>query len=146
MSESNSINHIGIAVRSLEGKRALYEDMLGGRYAGEEVVEEQQVKVAFFLFGAPGRETRIELLEPTSEASPVAKFIEKRGEGIHHIAFAVSDVADRVRQLKAAGIRMIDEEPRHGAHHTRIAFVHPKSTFGVLAEMCQSVDGEKKKT
>lgn len=142
MSRYDGINHIGIAVRTLEGKRELYERQLGGRYVGEEVVAEQQVKVAFFLFGSPGHEVRIELLEPTSDTSAVAKFIEKRGEGIHHIAFTVPDVAASIEKLTAAGLRMVDEQPRQGAHHTRIAFVHPKSTFGVLTEVCQTMSSE----
>lgn len=150
MIESQGINHIGIAVRSLEGKRELYEGILGGRYDGEEIVEDQKVKVAFFLFGAPGHEVRIELLEPTHDDSPIAKFIEKRGEGIHHIAYSVSNIEQRLTQLSDAGMRLIDATPRGGAHHTRIAFVHPKATFGVLTELCESAprddpDGDGKR-
>jgi methylmalonyl-CoA/ethylmalonyl-CoA epimerase len=137
MIENKGINHIGIAVRTLEGKRELYEGILGGVYQGEEVVDDQQVRVAFFLFGAAGHEVRIELLEPTNPTSPVAKFIEKRGEGIHHVAFTVSNIEERIAQVQAAGLKVIDQTPRSGAHHNRIAFIHPKDTFGVLTEMCE---------
>ncbi len=126
------VNHIGIAVRSIEEAKRFYE-VMGLQVEGYEVVEEQKVKVAFVPVG----ETRIELLEPTSEDSPVAKFIAKRGEGIHHIAFEVDDIEKALEVLKENGVRLIDEEPRRGAHGTRIAFLHPKSTNGVLIEICQ---------
>jgi methylmalonyl-CoA/ethylmalonyl-CoA epimerase len=137
MIQSKGINHIGIAVRTLEGKRELYEGLLGGVYQGEELVDDQQVRVAFFLFGSEGSEVRIELLEPTSPASPVAKFIERRGEGIHHLAFTVSDIEQRIAQVQAAGLEVVNQTPRNGAHHNRIAFIHPKATFGVLTEICE---------
>jgi methylmalonyl-CoA/ethylmalonyl-CoA epimerase len=137
MIHSKGINHIGIAVRTLDGKRELYEGLLGGRYQGEEVVEDQQVRVAFFLFGAEGHEVRIELLEPTRPTSPVAKFIEKRGEGIHHLAFTVASIQERIAQVRAAGLKVIDETPRRGAQGNQIAFIHPKDTFGVLTEICE---------
>ena len=126
------VNHIGIAVRSIEEAKSFYE-VMGLQVEGYEVVEEQKVKVAFVPVG----ETRIELLEPTSEDSPVAKFIAKRGEGIHHIAFEVDDIEKALEVLKESGVRLIDEKPRRGAHGTRIAFLHPKSTNGVLIEICQ---------
>lgn len=126
------VNHIGIAVKSIEEAKKFYETM-GLKVEGEEVVEEQKVRVAFIQVG----ETRIELLEATSEDSPVAKFIEKRGEGIHHIAFQVDDIEKALELLKSKGVRLIDEKPRRGAHNTRIAFIHPKSTNGVLVELCQ---------
>ena len=126
------VNHIGIAVRSIEEAKRFYE-VMGLQVEGYEVVEEQKVRVAFVPVG----ETRIELLEPTSEDSPVAKFIAKRGEGIHHIAFEVEDIEKALEVLKENGVRLIDEEPRRGAHGTRIAFLHPKSTNGVLIEICQ---------
>ncbi len=126
------VNHIGIAVRSIEEAKRFYE-VMGLQVEGYEVVEEQKVKVAFVPVG----ETRIELLEPTSEDSPVAKFIAKRGEGIHHIAFEVDDIEKALEVLKESGVRLIDEKPRRGAHGTRIAFLHPKSTNGVLIEICQ---------
>jgi methylmalonyl-CoA epimerase len=126
------VNHIGIAVKSIDDAKKLYE-LMGLKVEGYEVVKEQKVKVAFIQVG----ETRIELLEATSEDSPVAKFIEKRGEGIHHIAFEVDDIEKALQVLKENGIRLIDEKPRRGAHNTKIAFVHPKSTNGVLMEICQ---------
>ncbi len=126
------VNHIGIAVKSIEEAKRFYE-AIGLVVEGEEVVEEQKVRVAFIQVG----ETRIELLEATSEDSPVAKFIGKRGEGIHHIAFQVDDVEKALEVLKNKGVRLIDEKPRRGAHNTRIAFIHPKSTNGVLVELCQ---------
>jgi len=143
MIENKSINHIGIAVRTLAGKRELYEGILGGRYDGEEIVADQKVKVAFFSFGAEGHEVRIELLEPTSDDSPVAKFLATRGEGVHHVAFTVSNIQERIAELQAAGLRMIDESPRTGAHDTRIAFVHPKATFGVLTELCEPMQSSE---
>ncbi|BAT72148.1 methylmalonyl-CoA epimerase [Thermosulfidibacter takaii ABI70S6] len=126
------VNHIGIAVKSIDEAKKLYE-LMGLKVEGYEVVEEQKVKVAFIQVG----ETRIELLEATSDDSPVAKFIEKRGEGIHHIAFEVDDIEQALKVLKENGIKLIDEKPRKGAHNTKIAFVHPKSTNGVLMEICQ---------
>ncbi|MBW2185628.1 MAG: methylmalonyl-CoA epimerase [Desulfuromonadales bacterium C00003068] len=127
------INHIGIAVHSIEESASLYRDVYGMHDEGIEVVEEQKVKVAFFAVG----ESRIELLEPTSEDSPVAKFIAKNGPGVHHIAYEVEDVCAEIERLKGEGIRLIDDVPRCGAHHTQIAFLHPKSSGGVLTEMCQ---------
>lgn len=142
MIDAKGINHIGIAVRTLEGKRELYETVLGGRFDGIEEVPDQKVKVAFFLFGAPGHEVRVELLEPTADDSPVAKFIEKRGEGVHHVAFTVDDIEGRLAALEEHGLRLVDETPRGGAHHTRIAFLHPKSTHGVLTEICEPAQHE----
>ncbi len=127
------INHIGIAVHSIEESTPLYRDVYGMQDEGVEVVEEQKVKVAFFGVG----ESRIELLEPTSDDSPVAKFIAKNGPGVHHIAYEVEDVCAEIERLKGEGIRLIDDVPRCGAHHTQIAFLHPKSSGGVLTEMCQ---------
>jgi len=127
------IDHLGIAVDDLEAAVKLYRDTLGLNYAGQEEVPEQKVTTAFFLLG----ESSLELLEPTSPDSPVAKFIEKKGKGIHHIALRVDDVAEAIVELKKKGIRMIDEVPRSGAHGAKIAFIHPKSTPGVLVELCQ---------
>lgn len=138
MIDAKGINHIAIAVQSLDGKREFYEGVLGGRFDGIEEVADQKVKVAFFLFGEAGHEVRIELLEPTSPDSPVAKFLEKRGEGLHHIAYSVEKIDQRLAGLKEAGIKLIDESPRGGAHHTRIAFLHPKATGGVLTEICEA--------
>lgn len=127
------INHIGIAVKSLEESIPFYRDQLSMPFAGIEEVVEQKVRVAMLQVG----ESMIELLEPTSEESPVAKFIEKNGPGIHHLAYEVSDIEAAIAALMAGGARMIDEKPRTGAHGSRIAFVHPKSSNGVLTELCQ---------
>lgn len=126
------ISHIGIAVQDLEDGIAFYEK-LGLTLEGVEEVPSQMVKVAFFPCG----DTRIELLAPTSEESPVAKFIEKKGEGIQHIAFAVDDLPEELAKAEDSGIRLIDKEPRPGAHHADIAFLHPKSSLGVLIEFCK---------
>lgn len=139
MIEAKAINHIGIAVNSLDEDKAFYTDVLGATFEGEEVVEDQKVKVGFFILGPAGAEVRLELLEPTSDDSPIAKFIEKNGGrgGLHHIAYTVADIQARIDELKAGGIRMIDETPRAGAHHTQIAFVHPKASAGILTELCE---------
>jgi methylmalonyl-CoA/ethylmalonyl-CoA epimerase len=134
---AKAINHIGIAVRSLDDHRGFYEDTLGARFEAIEEVPDQKVKVGFFLIGPEGAEVRLELLEPTSDDSPVAKFIEKRGEGIHHIAYSVEGLDERLAALKAQGVRLIDETPRNGAHHQRIAFLHPKCSNGILTELCE---------
>jgi methylmalonyl-CoA/ethylmalonyl-CoA epimerase len=128
------INHIGIAVTSLDETIPFYRDNLGMTLAGIEEVAEQKVRVAMLQIG----ESLIELLEPTSDESPVAKFIEKNGAGIHHIAYEVTDITETIAKLLAEGARMIDEQPRHGAHGSRIAFIHPKSSKGVLTEICQA--------
>lgn len=133
MKPVKSISHIGIAVRSIAATRPFYEQTLGMPCTGEETVADQKVRVAFFQVG----EVRIELLEATGPDSPVAKFIDKRGEGVHHIAYCVEDLASRLTGLKAAGVQLIDEQPRPGAHGTRIAFLHPKATHGVLTELCE---------
>ncbi len=128
------INHIGIAVKSLEENLPFYRDNLGMAFAGIEEVAEQKVRVAMLQIG----EAKIELLEPTSEDSPIAKFLEKNGTGVHHLAYEVEDCAAAIAKLVADGARMIDAAPRNGAHGTKIAFVHPKSSNGVLTELCQS--------
>ncbi len=128
------INHIGIAVKSLEESLPFYRDQLGMSFQGSEEVVEQKVKVAMLRIG----ESMIELLEPTSEESPIAKFLEKNGPGIHHIAYEVTDIEAAIAELQGQGARMIDTLPRLGAHGTRIAFIHPKSSNGVLTELCQS--------
>jgi methylmalonyl-CoA/ethylmalonyl-CoA epimerase len=130
---TKKINHIGVAVRSIEASTPFSRDVLGMVFEGTEVVVEQKVKVAFFAVG----ESRVELLEPTADDSPVAKFLEKNGEGTHHVAYEVDDLAATLEKLKAAGVRLIDEVPRCGAHGTRIAFLHPKASGGVLTELCQ---------
>jgi methylmalonyl-CoA/ethylmalonyl-CoA epimerase len=127
------INHIGIAVKSLDETIPFYRDNLGMAFDGIEEVAEQKVRVAMLAIG----ESKIELLEPTSPESPGAKFIEKNGPGIHHLAYEVVDIEAAIAKLLADGARMIDEKPRNGAHGTLIAFVHPKSSHGVLTELCQ---------
>lgn len=133
----NQINHIGIAVRSLEEHIPFYRDVLGLKEGGVKEVADQKVKVAMFKAG----KVNIELLEPTSAESPIAKFIEKKGEGMHHIAYQTDDIKNELAGMKAKNIQLIDEEPRGGAHGSRIAFLHPKSSARVLTEICQ-VAGE----
>ena len=128
------INHLGIAVKSLDAAIPFYRDQLGMTFEGTEEVAEQKVKVAFLQIG----ESRIELLEPTADDSPIAKFLEKKGEGVHHTAYEVDDIDAVLADLKAKGIRLIDETPRRGAHNSLIAFIHPKATGGVLTEICQA--------
>ncbi|MDD3966126.1 MAG: methylmalonyl-CoA epimerase [Candidatus Neomarinimicrobiota bacterium] len=127
------ISHIGIAVTSLEAQIPFYRDVLGLEFLGLETVEDQKVKTAMFKVG----DTRIELLEPTAEDSPIAKFLEKRGQGIHHIAYQVDDCRKAVQRMEATGVQMIDKEPRRGAGGHTIAFAHPKYTFGILTELTQ---------
>ena len=128
------IEHLGIAVKSLEEAIPYYENVLGLKCYAIEEVADQKVKTAFFMVG----ETKIELLEPTSEESTIAKFIEKRGEGIHHLAFKIEDgVANALAEVEEQGIRLIDKAPRKGAEGLDIAFLHPKSTLGVLTELCE---------
>ena len=129
------IEHLGIAVKSLEEAIPYYENILGLKCYSIEEVADQKVKTAFFKVG----QTKIELLEPTSEDSTIAKFIEKRGEGIHHMAFAIEDgVANALAEVEAKGVRLIDKAPRKGAEGLNIAFLHPKSTGSVLTELCEN--------
>jgi len=127
------IEHIGIAVKNLQTAIPYYEDVLGLKCYNIEEIADQKVKTAFFKVG----QTKIELLEPTSEESAVAKFIEKKGEGVHHIAFRVDDVAKALAECESKGIQLIDKAPRKGAEGLNIAFLHPKSTAGVLTEFCE---------
>jgi len=129
----SKIDHIGIAVKSISETLPFYTQQLGMACIGREEVAEQKVVVAMLAIG----ESKIELLEPTAADSPVAKFIEKNGPGIHHIAYEVADIETAIAALVASGARMIDEKPRAGAHDSLIAFVHPKSSHGVLTELCQ---------
>jgi methylmalonyl-CoA/ethylmalonyl-CoA epimerase len=143
MIEAKAINHIGIAVPNVDEQREFYEKVLGARFEGVETVADQKVKVAFYLIGPPGAEVRLELLEPTDPTSPVAVFLEKNGgrPGLHHVAYTVSDLQKRIDALQAGGVKMIDDKPRGGAHHTQIAFVHPKSSNGILTELCEPGHG-----
>ncbi|WP_436414389.1 methylmalonyl-CoA epimerase [Petrimonas sp.] len=131
--ELTHIEHIGIAVKSIEEQLPYYEGVLGLKCYNIETVEDQKVKTAFFQIG----QTKIELLEPTSEESTVAKFIEKRGEGVHHIAFATKNLSEALQEVEAKGVRLIDAKPRAGAEGLNIAFLHPKSTGSVLTELCE---------
>jgi methylmalonyl-CoA epimerase len=127
------LHHIGIAVDSLAVARPVFEKLLGKPPDSEEIVEEQKVRVAMFQVG----ESRLELLEATCEDSPIARSLSKRGQGLHHVAVAVEDLAGTLRQLERAGVRLIDREPRQGAAHERVAFVHPASAAGVLIELVE---------
>ncbi len=126
------IEHIGIAVKSLNEAIPFYEKILGLTCYAVEEVKDQRVKTAFFMVG----QTKIELLESTDPEGPIGKFIEKKGEGIHHIAFAQEDIAGALSNAEANGIQLIDKSPRKGAEGLNIGFLHPKSTFGVLMEFC----------
>jgi methylmalonyl-CoA/ethylmalonyl-CoA epimerase len=126
------IEHIGIAVKNLDESIKYYEDIFGLKCYKIEEVKDQKVKTAFLKIG----ETKIELLESTDPQGPIGSFIEKRGEGIHHIAFAVNDLQKNLNNLKEKNVRLIDESPRKGAEGLDIAFLHPKSTYGVLTELC----------
>jgi methylmalonyl-CoA/ethylmalonyl-CoA epimerase len=139
MKSVKGINHIGIAVRSIEAQRPFYEGALGAIYEGIEEVADQKVKVGFFRVG----DVRLELLEPSDPTSTIAAFLEKKGEGLHHVAYTVEDIESRIAELKETGVRMIDQSPRPGAHHTRIAFLHPKSSCSVLTELCEPVTGHE---
>jgi len=130
--ELSHIEHIGIAVKDLQKSIKYYEDILGLKCYGIEEVKDQKVKTAFFLLG----QTKIELLESTDPEGPIGKFIERKGPGIHHLAFAMENVEEALLDASARGVRLIDDEPRKGAEGLRIGFLHPKSTFGVLTEFC----------
>lgn len=127
------IEHIGIAVKNIDESIKYYEDILGLKCYAIEEVKDQKVKTAFFKIG----ETKIELLESTSTDGPIAKFIEKKGEGVHHIAFAVNGLSQSLTELEGKGVQLIDKTPRKGAEGLNIAFLHPKSTQGVLTELCE---------
>ena len=128
------IEHVGIAVKDLTTSIKYYEDVLGLKCYSIEEVKDQKVKTAFFKIG----QTKIELLESTEPNGPIGKFIEKRGEGVHHIAFAVNEIEQALSEAERKGIRLIDNKPRKGAEGLNIAFLHPKSTGGVLTEFCNN--------
>ncbi len=127
------IDHLGIAVKSIDKGKNFWTDVLGLEFAGTETVEAQKVTTAFLPVG----ESEVELLESTAPDGPVAKYIEKKGEGVQHVAFRVENIEEALQELKDKGIRLIDETPRMGAGGARIAFLHPKATAGVLVELCQ---------
>ncbi|QPA29967.1 methylmalonyl-CoA epimerase [Thermaerobacillus caldiproteolyticus] len=136
--EVKNVDHIGIAVKSIEKALPFYVDILNLTLLGIEEVESEKVKVAFLKIG----DAKLELLEPTAPDSAVAAFIEKRGEGIHHVALGVDDIQGRIDELKEKGIRMIQDVPKIGAGGALVAFMHPKSTGGVLYELCEKTDAE----
>ena len=127
------IDHLGVAVNSIDQGKNFWADALGLSFEGAETVEEQKVTTAFFPVG----ESEVELLESTAPDGPIARYIEKKGEGIQHIALRVENIDDALEELKAKGVRLIDQTPRKGAGGARIAFLHPKSTGGVLVELCE---------
>lgn len=127
------IDHIGIAVKNLDEQVSFYSNVLGLSCSGVEEVTDQKAKVAMFPVG----EARIELLQPTADDSPIAKFLEKKGEGIHHIAYLVADLEGELNRLDEQHVQLIDSEPRIGAGGHKIAFLHPRATFGVLTELCE---------
>lgn len=129
------IDHIGIAVRDMEASNALFQQLLGEAHYKVETVETEKVATSFFRIG----ESKIELLEATDPDSPIAKFIEKRGEGIHHLAFEVEDIHAEIERLEKEGFVPLNREPKRGADNKWVAFLHPKSTNGVLVELCQSM-------
>jgi methylmalonyl-CoA/ethylmalonyl-CoA epimerase len=132
----NRIEHIGIAVKNLSSASDLYEKLLGISPYKEELVESENVNTSFFQVG----DNKIELLEATDANSPIAKFIDKRGEGIHHIAFDVDDILLEMERLKSEGFILLNEQPKLGADNKLVCFVHPKSTNGVLIELCQEIN------
>ena len=129
------IEHIGIAVKNLEDSIKFYENVLGLKCYAIEEVKDQKVKTAFLMIGG----TKLELLESTDPESPIGKFIEKRGEGIHHIAYALENLPSALKELEKNKIRLIDQYPRNGAEGFKIAFLHPQSTHGVLTELCEKL-------
>ena len=127
------LDHIGIAVKNLDETLKFYSDVLGLECQGTEVVEEQKVKVAFWPIG----DTELELLESTTDDGPIAKHIERSGEGVQHLAFKVENIEEAIEYMTSKGMKMIDEKPRYGAGGAKIAFMHPKSSYRVLIELCQ---------
>lgn len=130
------VDHLGIAVKSLDEAISFYEQALGLKCQKIEEIETQKVKTAFFTVG----DTHIELLEPTSEDSPIAKFLQKNGDGLHHVAYYTDDIQDQLNKAKEAGCKLINPEPVPGAGGKKVAFLHPKSTYGVLTELCTKED------
>jgi methylmalonyl-CoA/ethylmalonyl-CoA epimerase len=135
----NKIEHIGIAVKSLKNSNELFAKLFGKSHYKMEEVESEGVNTSFFMLG----ENKIELLEATKKDSPIAKFIEKKGEGIHHIAFDVTDIKSEIKRLKKEGFVVLNEKPKIGADNKLVAFLHPKSTNGVLIELCQEIKVKK---
>lgn len=136
----NKIEHIGIAVKDIETSNQLFKKLFGETHYKIEDVESEGVKTSFFKVG----NNKIELLEPTNEDSPIAKFINKKGEGIHHIAFDVTDIRSEVKRLKKEGFIVLNEEPKQGADNKCVVFLHPKATNGVLIELCEDINNNEK--
>lgn len=134
------IEHIGIAVKDLKESLKFYQNILGLEFLKQEIIESQEVKIAFLKVG----KSKIELLEPLNENSTIAKFIKKNGEGIHHFAVLVDSIEDKVRLMQAQGAKMIGDKPSEGADDMKIIFVHPKTTNGVLLELCEPLAKEEK--
>lgn len=134
--EITHIEHIGIAVKNMDEAIKYYENVLGLKCYAIEEVTDQKVKTAFFMVG----QTKIELLESTDPEGPIGKFIDRRGEGVHHIAFNVPGLENALSEINEQGIQLIDKQPRKGAEEMNIAFLHPKSTFGVLTEFCEKAE------
>ncbi|KAB2826847.1 MAG: methylmalonyl-CoA epimerase [Candidatus Dadabacteria bacterium] len=135
-----NLYHVAVAVRSIDEVEKVYETALGLKVGHREVVEDQGVRTSMLLPEKGG--AAVELLEPLSDESPISKFLEKRGEGIHHICFLVDDIEAALERLKKEGVRLIDESPRPGAYHSRVAFIHPKATNGVLIELAEIDKGD----
>jgi methylmalonyl-CoA/ethylmalonyl-CoA epimerase len=136
--KTTHIEHIGIAVKNLEASIKYYEEIFGLKCYAIEEVKDQKVRTAFFELG----QTKIELLESTEPDSPIGKFIDKRGEGVHHLAFAVNNIEAGLKEIENKGIELIDKHPRKGAEDLNIAFLHPKSTYGVLTELCEKKENK----
>ena len=136
----NKIEHIGIAVRNIDEANKVYQSLLGEAHYKTEKVKSEGVATSFFMCG----DSKIELLEATNEDSPIAKFIEKKGEGIHHIAFAVTDIKKEVKRLVKEGFRVLNEKPKKGADGKWVVFLHPISSHGVLVELCQDIASDSK--
>ena len=134
----NKIEHIGIAVKDINTANQIYKSLLGYEHYKTEDIESESVTTSFFRCG----ESKIELLEATKEDSSIAKFIEKRGEGLHHVAFAVDDIRAEIKRLTEEGFTVLNEKPKRGADNKWVAFLHPKSTNGVLVELCQDINDE----
>ena len=134
------IEHIGIAVKNINEAKKTYENLLGYKHYKTETVESEGVRTSFFVCG----ESKIELLEATREGSPISKFINKKGEGIHHIAFAVKDIKKEIKRLKSEGFTILNESPKKGADNKWVAFIHPKTAHGVLLELCQEINNNEK--
>ena len=132
----NKIEHIGIAVKDMEVANKVYEQLFGVKHYKSEVVDSEGVSTSFFKVG----ESKIELLQATNDDSPIAKFIVKKGEGMHHIAFAVDDIRSEIQRLKEEGFILLNEEPKRGADNKWVVFLHPKSANGVLIELCQEIN------